>query len=58
MVCWLLQKEHLDIRKAKSPEDPLDWNDYKSMTFTKAVSWRRYTQHQQAVRVVNLNLFI
>jgi brassinosteroid-6-oxidase 1 len=38
MVCWELQKEHLDIRKAKSPEDPLDWNDYKSMTFTKAVS--------------------
>jgi len=40
MICWLLQKEHLDIRKAKSPEDALDWNDYKSMTFTKAVSWR------------------
>lgn len=32
-----IRKEHLDIRKAKSPEDPLDWNDYKSMTFTKAV---------------------
>uniref|UniRef100_A0A804QQE7 Uncharacterized protein n=1 Tax=Zea mays TaxID=4577 RepID=A0A804QQE7_MAIZE len=30
-----IRKEHLDIRKAKSPEDPLDWNDYKSMTFTK-----------------------
>lgn len=49
MICWLLQKEHLDIRKAKSPEDALDWNDYKSMTFTKAVSWRWYTQ--KAVRV-------
>ncbi|ONL93285.1 hypothetical protein ZEAMMB73_Zm00001d027497 [Zea mays] len=32
-----IRKEHLDIRKAKSPEDPLDWNDYKSMTFTKAI---------------------
>jgi hypothetical protein len=38
-----LQKEHLDIRKGKSPEDALDWNDYKSMTFTRAVSWRRHT---------------
>jgi brassinosteroid-6-oxidase 1 len=37
VIWWLLQKEHLDIRKGKSPGDALDWNDYKSMTFTKAV---------------------
>jgi hypothetical protein len=38
IICWILQKEHLDIRKGKAPEDALDWNDYKSMTFTRAVS--------------------
>jgi hypothetical protein len=38
MICWILQKEHIDIRKGKAPEDALDWNDYKSMTFTRAVS--------------------
>nr|CAB3498522.1 unnamed protein product [Digitaria exilis] len=32
-----IRKEHLDIRKGKSPGDALDWNDYKSMTFTRAV---------------------
>lgn len=32
-----LRKEHLAIREKKRPEDPLDWNDYKSMRFTRAV---------------------
>lgn len=32
-----LQKEHLEIRRNKNPEDPLDFNDLKSMTFTRAV---------------------
>ncbi|EAZ27720.1 hypothetical protein OsJ_11669 [Oryza sativa Japonica Group] len=31
------QKEHFDIRKGKAPEDAIDWNDFKSMTFTRAV---------------------
>lgn len=38
MICSLLQKEHFDIRKGKAPEDAIDWNDFKSMTFTRAVS--------------------
>ncbi|KAF0890604.1 hypothetical protein E2562_003800 [Oryza meyeriana var. granulata] len=29
-----LRKEHFDIRKGKGPEDAIDWNDFKSMTFT------------------------
>ncbi|KAK1297207.1 Cytochrome P450 85A1 [Acorus calamus] len=32
-----LREEHFTIRKGKSPEDPIDWNDYKSMNFTRAV---------------------
>lgn len=32
-----LRKEHMNIRARKSPDDPIDWNDYKSMTFTRAV---------------------
>ncbi|KAK1306403.1 Cytochrome P450 85A1 [Acorus calamus] len=32
-----LREEHFAIRKGKSPEDPIDWNDYKSMNFTRAV---------------------
>ncbi|KAL5759342.1 hypothetical protein ACOSP7_017867 [Xanthoceras sorbifolium] len=32
-----LRDEHLAIRKRKRPEDPIDWNDYKSMSFTRAV---------------------
>ncbi|KAK1317680.1 Cytochrome P450 85A1 [Acorus calamus] len=32
-----LRDEHFEIRKWKSPEDPIDWNDYKSMNFTRAV---------------------
>ncbi|XP_074379992.1 LOW QUALITY PROTEIN: cytochrome P450 85A1-like [Apium graveolens] len=32
-----LRKEHLAIREKKRPEDPLNWNDYKSMRFTRAV---------------------
>uniref|UniRef100_A0A1D1YQQ3 Cytochrome P450 85A n=1 Tax=Anthurium amnicola TaxID=1678845 RepID=A0A1D1YQQ3_9ARAE len=32
-----IKKEHLEIRKQKSPEDAIDWNDYKSMNFTRAV---------------------
>lgn len=32
-----LRDEHLAIRKAKNPEDPIEWEDYKSMRFTRAV---------------------
>ncbi|OAY69241.1 Cytochrome P450 85A1 [Ananas comosus] len=33
-----LRKEHLSIRKGKSSDDcGIDWNDYKSMNFTRAV---------------------
>ncbi|XP_021739411.1 cytochrome P450 85A-like [Chenopodium quinoa] len=32
-----LRKEHLAIRAKKKPEDPINWEDYKSMKFTRAV---------------------
>ncbi|CAA2957970.1 Cytochrome P450 85A1 [Olea europaea subsp. europaea] len=32
-----LRKEHTEIRKKRRPEDPIDYNDYKSMCFTHAV---------------------
>ncbi|XP_009596988.1 cytochrome P450 85A1 [Nicotiana tabacum] len=32
-----LRKEHLAIREKKKPEDPIDYNDYKAMRFTRAV---------------------
>ncbi|XP_047310959.1 cytochrome P450 85A-like [Impatiens glandulifera] len=32
-----LKKEHLAIREKKKPEDPISWDDYKSMQFTRAV---------------------
>ncbi|KAJ4707252.1 Cytochrome P450 [Melia azedarach] len=32
-----LRKEHLAIRERKKPEDPIEWNDLKSMRFTRAV---------------------
>ncbi|GAV78763.1 p450 domain-containing protein [Cephalotus follicularis] len=32
-----LREEHLAIRERKRADDPIDWNDYKSMTFTRAV---------------------
>eukprot|EP00268_Persea_americana_P016858 TRINITY_DN18011_c0_g1_i4.p1 TRINITY_DN18011_c0_g1~~TRINITY_DN18011_c0_g1_i4.p1 ORF type:complete len:461 (-),score=64.11 TRINITY_DN18011_c0_g1_i4:992-2374(-) len=32
-----LRNEHLEVRKRKAPEDPIDWNDYRSMSFTRAV---------------------
>ncbi|GAB4827989.1 hypothetical protein Ancab_034876 [Ancistrocladus abbreviatus] len=32
-----LRKEHLVIRARKNPDDPIDWEDYKSMSFTRAV---------------------
>ncbi|KAG1347756.1 cytochrome P450 85A1 [Cocos nucifera] len=32
-----LRNEHLKIRKGKSAKDAIDWNDYKSMSFTRAV---------------------
>ncbi|MQM18310.1 hypothetical protein Taro_051299 [Colocasia esculenta] len=32
-----IREEHLAIRKLKSPEDPIDWNEYKSMSFTRSV---------------------
>lgn len=36
-----LQKEHLAIRERKKPNEPIDFNDIKSMKFTRAV--RLYT---------------
>ncbi|KAL6994115.1 Cytochrome P450 85A [Sarracenia purpurea var. burkii] len=32
-----LRKEHLAIRERKRAEDSIDWNDYRSMRFTRAV---------------------
>ncbi|XWS75665.1 hypothetical protein CRYUN_Cryun01aG0110700 [Craigia yunnanensis] len=32
-----LRKEHIAIRERKRPEDPILWNDLKSMRFTRAV---------------------
>ncbi|GMH30621.1 hypothetical protein Nepgr_032464 [Nepenthes gracilis] len=32
-----LRKEHFEIRSRKSPDDPINWDDYKSMKFTRAV---------------------
>ncbi|WOL01456.1 hypothetical protein Cni_G10172 [Canna indica] len=32
-----LRNEHFAIKKRKTPSDALDWNDYKSMAFTRAV---------------------
>ncbi|KAL0003643.1 hypothetical protein SO802_011204 [Lithocarpus litseifolius] len=32
-----LREEHLAIRERKKQEEPIDWNDYKSMSFTRAV---------------------
>lgn len=32
-----LRREHFEIRRAKTPEEGIDWNDYKSMAFTRAV---------------------
>ncbi|XP_044468876.1 cytochrome P450 85A-like [Mangifera indica] len=32
-----LREEHLAIRERKRPEDPIEWNDLKSMRFTRAV---------------------
>lgn len=32
------QEEHLAIRARRKPEDPIDWDDYKGMRFTRAVS--------------------
>ncbi|KAK3032543.1 hypothetical protein RJ639_036782 [Escallonia herrerae] len=32
-----LRKEHLTIRERKRPDDPINWDDYKSMRFTRAV---------------------
>ncbi|ONK56030.1 uncharacterized protein A4U43_C10F3410 [Asparagus officinalis] len=32
-----LRNEHLEIRKGKLPEDAVNWSDYKSMNFTRAV---------------------
>ncbi|CAH1438967.1 unnamed protein product [Lactuca virosa] len=37
MLKDLSHKEHLGIREGKMAEDPLDWNDYKSMKFIRAV---------------------
>lgn len=32
-----VRKEHMAIRERKRPEDPIDFDDYKSMRFTRAV---------------------
>lgn len=38
LIFVILQKEHMAIREKKKPEDPIDYNDYKAMRFTRAVS--------------------
>ncbi|CAH1417098.1 unnamed protein product [Lactuca virosa] len=37
MLKDLSHKEHLGIREGKMAKGPLDWNDYKSMKFIRAV---------------------
>ncbi|KAK4271897.1 hypothetical protein QN277_020523 [Acacia crassicarpa] len=32
-----LRKEHFAVREKKKPDDPINWNDLKSMKFTRAV---------------------
>ncbi|OVA00838.1 Cytochrome P450 [Macleaya cordata] len=32
-----LREEHIAIRKQKGPDDPIDWNDYRAMKFTRSV---------------------
>ncbi|KAL6553065.1 hypothetical protein OROGR_006907 [Orobanche gracilis] len=32
-----LRKEHMAIRERKGPDEPIDYNDYRSMRFTRAV---------------------
>ncbi|XP_007045811.2 PREDICTED: cytochrome P450 85A [Theobroma cacao] len=32
-----LREEHVSIREKKKPGEAIDWNDYKSMSFTRAV---------------------
>ncbi|KAM7510176.1 hypothetical protein LguiB_009051 [Lonicera macranthoides] len=32
-----LRKEHMVIRERKEADDPINWNDYKAMRFTRAV---------------------
>ncbi|XP_031491054.1 cytochrome P450 85A1-like [Nymphaea colorata] len=32
-----IREEHLEIRRTKATGEPLSWDDYKSMTFTRAV---------------------
>nr|GMC61081.1 cytochrome P450 85A1-like [Ipomoea batatas] len=32
-----LRDEHFKIHEGKTPDDPITWDDYKSMTFTRAV---------------------
>uniref|UniRef100_A0A453A8J2 Uncharacterized protein n=1 Tax=Aegilops tauschii subsp. strangulata TaxID=200361 RepID=A0A453A8J2_AEGTS len=36
-----LRREHLDIRKGKSPDEAISYDDVKSMTFTRAVPFLR-----------------
>ncbi|GFY88753.1 brassinosteroid-6-oxidase 1 [Actinidia rufa] len=34
-----LRDEHFAIRGRKKPEEPIEWNDYKTMSFTRAVTF-------------------
>jgi hypothetical protein len=45
-----MQREHLDIREGKSSEEAIDYEDFKSMAFTRAVCTRSNT-HKNDVRV-------
>lgn len=38
LALHIFQEEHLAIRQGKRPEDPIDWEDFKAMRFTRAVS--------------------
>lgn len=41
ILMLILQKEHLAIREKKNPDDQIQWNDLKSMKFTRAVSFQK-----------------
>ncbi|XP_008455791.1 cytochrome P450 85A-like isoform X2 [Cucumis melo] len=36
-VLQQLREEHIALREKKNPEDPIDWDDFKAMDFTRAV---------------------
>nr|QCV56816.1 CYP85A [Withania somnifera] len=47
-----LKEEHMAIREKKKPEDPIDYNDYKAMRFTRAdlLETSRFAREANGVR--------